>query len=262
MTTTPLDSAYAAMQVDPGDDAARLRFFQRLADNELFLLLDSEPEGDRIAPRVFELTEGSVVLVFDREERLVAFTGQAAPYAALSGRGLVSMLAGSGIGFGLNLDVAPSSTLIPAKAVDWLRETLGQGPDAVKERPADVLAPGQLPEALLTALDTKLALAGGLAEAAFLAGVRYQSGGQGHLMAFVAPRPGAESALAKAVGEALTFSGIEAGSIDVGFFAPGDQIVGALQRVALKFELPVPEDRSVVTPVAPGSDPTKPPILR
>ena len=36
---TPLDAAHAAMEAAPEDDAARLRFYERLADSELFLLL-------------------------------------------------------------------------------------------------------------------------------------------------------------------------------------------------------------------------------
>jgi len=43
---TELDTAHAAMDVDPENDAARLRFYERLADTEMFLLLASEPEGD------------------------------------------------------------------------------------------------------------------------------------------------------------------------------------------------------------------------
>ena len=50
MTETPLDRAHDAMQAEPGDDAARLRFYERLADAELFLLLDAEAEGDRSNP--------------------------------------------------------------------------------------------------------------------------------------------------------------------------------------------------------------------
>ena len=48
---TPLDDAHGAMEAVPGDDAARLRFYDRLAGCELFLLLEEEPEGDRIRPR-------------------------------------------------------------------------------------------------------------------------------------------------------------------------------------------------------------------
>ena len=43
--TTALDAAHSAMTADPQDDAARLRFFERLADSELFLLLTGRGEG-------------------------------------------------------------------------------------------------------------------------------------------------------------------------------------------------------------------------
>ena len=36
---TPLDTAHDAMQAAPEDDRARLRFYERLADSELFLML-------------------------------------------------------------------------------------------------------------------------------------------------------------------------------------------------------------------------------
>ena len=43
---TPLDSAHAAMQAAPDDDTARLRFYERLADGELFVLLSQEAADD------------------------------------------------------------------------------------------------------------------------------------------------------------------------------------------------------------------------
>lgn len=49
---TPLDRAVRAMAAAPEDDAARLRFHERLADAELFLLLAEEADGDHIAPQI------------------------------------------------------------------------------------------------------------------------------------------------------------------------------------------------------------------
>ena len=98
MTSTALDKAHAAMQAAPEDAQARLKFFERFADNELFLLLETEAEGDQITPRVFPLEDGPVVLVFDREARLAAFAEGPAPYVGLSGRVLAGMLAGQGMG--------------------------------------------------------------------------------------------------------------------------------------------------------------------
>lgn len=257
---TPLDHAHAAMEAAPDNATARMRFYERLADAELFLLLTSEPDGDRIEPATYDLPDGPCVLVFDRELRLAAFAEGSAPYVALSGRVLAGMLAGQGIGLGLNLGVAPSAFLMPAEAVDWLAETLASAPEEVEARPTELTPPAGLPEALLESLDTKLALAAGLAHSAYLAGVTYEQGQRSHLLAFIDPVPGAEPSLARAANEALTFSEIEAGAIDVGFFAASDPMAARLARVGLRFDLPTPEP--VAGPGAPGMDPDKPPRLR
>jgi hypothetical protein len=259
---TPLDAAHAVMEAKPGDDAARLRFYERLADGEMFLLLEAEPSGDSLTPKVFELEDGPVVLVFDTEERLAGFTGIPAPYAALPGRVIAAQLAGQGIGLGINLGAAPSSMLLPPDAVDWLAETLVHGPDEVEARPEAFHAPMGLPQALLEGLDAKLARAAGLADHALLAGVTYAGGRRGHMLALVGAAPGAEGALARAVAEALTFSGIEAGEMDVTFLAATDAATAAMARVALRFDLPQPEPREPSAPAAPGMDPSRPPILR
>lgn len=262
MTETPLDLAHAAMEAAPSDDAARLRFYERLADAELFLLLEKDAEGEKISPEVFEVQDQSFVLVFDTDERLAKFVGKPAPYVALSGRVIAQMLAPSGIGLGVNLEVAPSSILIPSDAVSWLVETLDNGPDEVEARVEEFSAPIGLPETLLTSLDAKLSTAIGLARWAYLVGTTYESGARSHMLGFVDAVPEAQGALAKAVSEALTFSGIDAGALDVGFFDSSDPVAAQLAKVGLRFDLPEPEGRAEYVPVAPGSDPAKPPKLR
>ncbi|GAA6209608.1 SseB family protein [Cognatishimia sp. WU-CL00825] len=262
MTDTPLDTAHAAMQGAQGDDAARLRFYERLADAELFLLLTKEVEGESISPEVFEVQDQSFVLVFDTEERLSEFVGKAAPYVALSGRMVAQMLAPSGIGLGVNLDVAPSSILIPAEALGWLVDTLDNAPDEVETRVDAFSAPAGLPEVLITSLDAKLSTAVGLARWAYLVGTTYENGVRSHMLGFVGAVPEAQGALAKAVSEALTFSGIDAGALDVGFFDSSDPVAAQLARVGLRFDLPEPEVAVEHVPIAPGSDPQKPPKLR
>ena len=111
--TTALDAAHAAMLAAPEDDSARLRFFERLADSELFLMLSEEARDENISPELFDVADGRFVLAFDLEERLAEFAGHPIPYVALSGRVLSGMLSGQGIGLGLNLESAPSSMLIP-----------------------------------------------------------------------------------------------------------------------------------------------------
>ncbi len=257
---TPLDAAHAAMQAAPDDDGARLRFYDRLADSELLLLLTGEIQGDKADPQIFETSSGTFVLAFDREERLTRFTGAPSPYLALSGRSLASMLAGQEVGLGLNLSVAPSEILIPADALDWLVETLDNRPAEIDGDIAELYPPTGLPDTLLTALDAKLATAVGLADCAYLASTRDSAGGVGHLLAFVgAPEP-ARGALASAVGEALTFSGVEAGTLDIGFFARTDPIAARLAATGLRFDLPVREEPRPA--VVSARDPDKPPILR
>ena len=258
---TPLDHAHAAMIAASDDDAARLRFYERVADGEVFLLLDETPEEDGpVTPRLFEVEDHKFALIFDREERLAEFAG-AAPYVGLSGRVLARMIAGSGVGLGINLGVAPSEFLMPSEAVDWLDATLGHGPEEAHGRAEEVFPPRGLPEVLITALDTKLVTARGLARMAYLAGVKYEDGVSSHLLAFVDQVPGSEDALARVVSEALVFSGVEAGVLDVAFFTASDPICASLARFGLRFDLPEPEKPSG-GPSAPGMDPSSPPILR
>ena len=83
------------------------------------------------------------------------------------------------------------------------------------------------------------------------------------MLAFVDAAPGAQGALAKAVAEALTFSGIEAGALDVAFFRASEPMAARLAQHGLRFDLPQPvEAVQEVLRMAPGSDPAKPPKLR
>ena len=253
---TPLDSAHSAMEAAPEDDRARLRFYERLADAELFLLLDSDV-GETLTPRLFDTSDGRFVLAFDREDRLAAFAEGPAPYAALSGRRIAAELAGQDIGLGLNLGVAPSSFLVPAGAIAWLHDTLGARPEVTTAQPETIAPPMGLPEALITGLDAKLATAEGLARMAYLVSVTYPGGRPGHLLALIDVRPGAEEALAQAISEALVFSGVEAGELDVAFFTAADPVAASLAKHGLRFDIPQPD------PEGPFKrDPTKPPKLR
>ncbi len=260
MTNTDLDLAHAAMENAPEDDAKRLQFYERLADTELFMLLGTEAEGDQLSPELFDIEDQQFVLIFDREERLTSFVGREVPYAGLSGRLLAQMLMGQRIGLALNLEVAPSAMLISADAVEWLNTTLQNTPEEAQARLKEVSAPKGLPEAVITGLDRKLAIAAGLARYAYLAAATYEDNSLGHVLAFIDAVPGAEDALAKAAGEALTFSGIEAGTMDVLFARADDPLAAHLAQVGLRFDLPDLHDPKA--PGAPGMDPDKPPRLR
>ena len=261
MTETLLDQAWEACEAAPEDSTVRLHYYGRLVDSELVLLLDHEAEGEKISPKVFDLEEGPIVLAFDSEARLTEFTGLPAPYAAMPGRALVEMLAGQGLGLGLNLGVAPSSRLLPPEILIWLAQMIAERPEELTSRVVGLQAPKGLPEALLIALDQRLARMEGLAQMAYLVGVEYETGTRGHMLAFIDPAPGAEAALARAVQSALSFSGVEAGLLDVTFLAANEPRAADCARVGLRFDLPQPTTRSSL-PKAPGSDPARPPRLR
>ena len=70
-----------------------------------------------------------------------------------------------------------------------------------------------------------------------------------------------QAALAKAASEALTFSGIEAGAMDVGFFTASETAAALLAKVGLRFDLPEPQAAEPVREV-PGSNPDNPPFLK
>lgn len=252
---TPLDRAHLHAEAT-GADTARLAFFERLAEAELHLLLDAE-EGDVVTPRLFDMEGTRYALAFDLPERLTAFAG-VADAATLSGRRLAGMLAAEGLGLALNLDDAPSAQLLEPTSIAWLAETLANAPEEADRRIDTVTPPGALPETLITALDAKLSLAAGLARVAYLAGVLYEDGARGHLLGFVDAVPGAEADLARAVSEALIFSGLDAGQIDVTFLRAQQPLAATLSRHGLRIDLPRVEPMEKRA----GPAPDAPPRLR
>lgn len=254
---TALDRAHG---IADEDEAARRGFWRAVAEAELFLMLAEEAEGDAITPETFEVGGTSYVLAFDREARLAEFAGREVPYAGLSGRALAGMLAGQGLGLALNPEVAPSATLVEPDAITWLARMTGEAPETHEARIVEMMPPSGLPEAVLPALDSTLATAGGLASSAYLVGVTFEGGARGHMLGIVDAVPGADGAIARAVREALVFSGLEAASLEVGFFAASDPMAGRLACHGLRFDLPEPPTPS--GPAAPGRDPDAPPRLR
>ncbi len=256
-----IDLAWEASEAAPEDDALRLAYYARLIEAELFLLLEREAEDAQIEPRVFDLEDGPIVLAFDSEDRLTDFTTLPAPYAAMPGRALVELLAGKALGLGLNLGVAPSSRLFPSEVLDWLSGMAAQRPEEMDARIARLAPPKGLPEALLLALDQRLARMEGLASMAYLVATEADSGARGHLLAFVDAARGAENALARAVQSALSFSGLEAGTLDVTFITAAETRAAEFARVGLRFDLPRPTSPERARN-GPANDPGQPPRLR
>ena len=263
---TPLDLAHAAMQADPGDAQAGLRFHRLLTDTPLLLLLEREPQDETLAPQVFDLETGPVVLVFDLSDRMAALADGPVAYAELPGRVIVAQLAGQGVALGLNLGSgAASETLLPPEAVDWLAQMVAAPALHQTEAvPESFFAPRNLPTALTEALAVTVAGAPGLARAAHLTGVRYGDGRVGHMFAVLDAHPDARAPLAQAVAQAIGFSGLEAAEIDVTFLDSADPAVRRIVAVGVAFAFPPARnaDPARTADTAPGSDPDRPPRLR
>ena len=256
-----LDAAHAAMLDDPDDDLARLRYYRTLADADLCLMLADDAQGDTLTPRVFDLEDGPVVLVFDSEDRLADFSSVPVPYAVLPGRVIVERLAGQGIGLGVNLSAPDCAWLMVPLAVDWLAGVLATRPTETRGRPLAIHAPGPLEPGLSEALGFALAGAGGLAAAAVLAQVAWEGGARGLMLAFLGAATGAQDALARAVAEALAFSGFDGGTVDLAFLAADDPVARSLLALGQPLRLPAPPAAPPERP-APAPDPTRPPRLR
>lgn len=256
---TPLDAAHRAMEAAPGDDAARLRFHERVMDAELFVLLEEEAEDDRIRPRVFEVEDGPLVLAFDRDDRLAAFLDAPAPYAALAGRRLAALLAGRGIGIVLNAG-ASSEAMLTAAAIDWLAaDGASATPDAAL--PREVAPPNAAAPELVAALAAKLAAMTGMLGPAWLATLRLADGTERLALAVADAPEAARPAIAEAIAEALRFSGLDGAGLDVTFLEADAPARAAFDRVGLRFD-PPPPPAPPDPPRAPGSDPDRPPRLR
>jgi hypothetical protein len=264
---TDLDHAMRRMADAPDDTQARLEFHAELTRAELFVLLEAEVTGDALEPRVFDLSDGQAVIAFDSEARLAGFAGQATAYAALPGRVLVPMLAAAPdpLSLLINPDEDHAALLSP-DALRWLVETLdAPAPDEGQATPEGFAAPALPPEVLarlVPALERRLSGMPGLA-LTVLAAVRWQGGGQGHVLALAGLPEAAQAPLARAVSEALALSGLEAGALDVIF--PPDTAMQLIAGAGLTLS-PAPfvsPDDQVVTPGGnPGLDPDRPPRLR
>jgi len=172
---TPIDIAFSEMEANESNDNARLRFYERLIDCELFMLLEAESDGQSIKPDLFEVENEQVALVFDKEDRLADFSNSIVPFVALSGRTIISLIEGKNISLGLNLSVAVSSIILPPNVISWMAKTISKGPTLSEAKIKEVLPPRTLPESVVSALDTKLATMVGYADIAYLAEVIYDN---------------------------------------------------------------------------------------
>lgn len=266
MDETPLAAAHRAMTTAPDDAAARLAYYRTLAASELCLALAREPAGDQLDPLVIDAADGPLLLAFEDEDRLAAFSGQPQPYAALPGRVILSLMAGQSLSLGVNFETEAGAFLMPAETVDWLAARLAESPAPGRAAPRGWAAP-DVPASAAAGLAAALAGAAGLTRRAWLVAALGDGGSRTLTLAFESARPEAEPALAKAGAEALAFSGLAEGRADVLFLTETEVGRAGIDRIALAIPLPPVDHRpppaaTRPAPAAPGSDPARPPRLR
>ena len=255
---TELDAAHAAMEA--GGEAEGLAFWHAFADAELFLVLEREAQGEVIEPRVFDLTMGRMLLAFDTEERLATISDDPVAYAALPGRVVAAQMLGQELALGLNLGAgAGCETVLAAGSLEWLTRMLTQ--EAPQQHQAQIarLAAPLLPEGVRAALVALLPAQGRGA----LAQVEYTDGGWGHVLALSGLAEGDAARMARAVTEALAFSGLDAAALDLVFTEAGSALFQRIAAAGLTVQpLPRAAAPQPAAPQGPGTDPAKPPRLR
>jgi hypothetical protein len=251
---TPIDAAHAALAAAGEDAGLRMAFYGQVLAAEFHVVLEAEPEGDAVRPLVLETGEARLVLAFDLPERMAAFLDAPRDYIALAGRSLVAMLAGQGLGIALNPDVAPSASVIPPEAVNWLAGTVA-GTELRRARVTAFRRPAGVPAALVTAIEARIGAYGERVEAAYLAAAEHEDGGEGLVLALEGVPEAAEARVAAAIDEAVRFSGLEGVRLDVHF--PRPATLARIARIALAFR---PGPGAAAPAPDPASDP--PPRLR
>lgn len=241
------DLAVAAFH--DADAPQRARMMSRLADTVLSVALASEPAGDRIELKIFQLETGPVALACDAEDRLADFFGAPVAYAALPGRILAGLLRDEGAGLLINPGHR-SEMLLDAAMLDWLSSALSVRPESGDARLHLTAPAAATVEVLAEPLAARLADMHGLVASAALAGVQGAQGPSSHLLLLSGAAPDRQPAIAKALAEALAFLPEQPGGVDISFAET------APPAGALRFDLSPPE-----TPRAPKRK-DGPPILR
>ncbi|MAS42254.1 MAG: hypothetical protein CML46_17965 [Rhodobacteraceae bacterium] len=279
---TPLDRALRRA----GGDAADGRAVDALMGSELLLLLEAPLKGDRMRPVILELEAGATALAFDTEARLAAFGG-GSDYAEINGLALARLLGAQGVNLAVNPGVAPSELFHEAAALTWMAESAEAETRAEAARVGRLGPPRAATEALVAALDGRLAaLATYLAEAWLVqaAAPEAPAGGKDGaeetaptLLMILRERPGLDlagkkaldmaaearrEAMVSALARSARLAAPEGPDFATMFVEETAPALAAARRFGLGFELPEPEAPRATGPSAPGMDPARPPKLR
>tara|TARA_B100000767_G_scaffold147881_1_gene139323 strand:+ start:1897 stop:2673 length:777 start_codon:yes stop_codon:yes gene_type:complete len=256
---TPLERAIVMLESQPDDPTRFSAVIERLADAEVFLILEAEATDFEVTPKTVVLNSQEYVAIYDTELRLSESEGGEVEYLSVSGRTLVQMLSGQNTGIALNSGATAIGYVFEPQTLQWLANSLNERPNEMTQQITQVFPPPVLGPKALDALSVKLTAAQGLAEYACLVEATDIANNKNPLLCFVGLAPDAQANLAKLVQEYLQFSEQDGAPWDVIYLAPDHGMVEKLLNVGLRFDLPVPE--VAVERPAPGTVPGQPPIF-
>ena len=159
-------------------------------------------------------------------------------FVALPGRAFFQLVAGQDVQFAINLDVAPSSTVLGVEAVKAIAALALAGETEVAHEGAVQIAPPTgVPEPLLGVLANRLAAAEALVAEAWLFGMIAEGDAQQGLALGLSPTPGAsEDGLAALGGELAQLGGsfLDGGALDVAILTPEGGLLDSVRRNGLR----------------------------
>lgn len=257
-----LNKVFKEMSQNPENNDARLNYYGVLADTNLFLLLEQEPSNEILEPKFIQLEGKNFALAFDSEESLSEFYGEAAAFAQITGRVLAKMLLEEKIGLGINLGVSEGELLLPYEVVEWFVNVLDETPDLVQANPKKFLPANAFPEIMFQALQEKLEPAVGLFDEIWICAVEYNEDEISHLICLMGAQKSAQQAIVKSINEALFFTDINLGNIDVAHFNYDDEACSKIRAIGVKLEFPQVNKLKSATGDAKNKTTLQPPKLR
>lgn len=238
---TRLDAAWKASAQAPDDDAAAARFMDVLLAEPLFCPIWEDEDGEEpedLAPKMVEINGADTMLLFDSEERLAAYVDEPTAFVALPGRAFFQLVAGQDVQFAINLDVAPSSTILGVEAVRALAELAVAGEAEIEHEGAVQIAPPVgAPEQMIGVLANRIAAAGALVADAWLVAMAAEDEAVSRFAVGLSPAEGAsEEALAALGGELAQLGGsfLDGGVLDVAVLTADSGLLALMRRHGLR----------------------------
>ena len=224
------------------------------ASQEVLIAVNEHPTDDNLDPKTIRIDEGDYVVAAFEETEL-ASAGHAENIVAAPGRAALEMLVSAGVG--LVLFGADEQIVMEPEHLKVIQDAVLAIPNAQERNFDGIVGLEETDVNLNRLIDEWVKELSGLAESAVLAGVP-QDGSVTPTLCIIGHQPGTETAIAQSA-QGLFLQAENQVPRNVCFAALGSQIAQEFIRLGTVFAVPKAVQKN--RPAAPGSDPTKPPIL-